>query len=251
MADAAERKEAPRFPDLARRNSFVFDFDSTLVTIETLDTLLKNCAGDDETRRRIDGITARAMNGELDFGASLSGRLRLARARTEHFARMAAEIAGFVTPGMAGVVDFLKQKGQELFIVSGGFAEIVRPAADFLGIPRDRCFANEAVAGEDGSVTGVRAENPLAHEGGKQKILRALRDGNRLPGTVVMLGDGMSDYGVYAEGLADLFIGCGFNAVRPNVKAAAPVFVESAAALEALLRGGGKQENKEKTRPPL
>jgi phosphoserine phosphatase SerB len=224
-----------RLPDVARRNSFVFDFDSTLVTIETLDTLLKNCASDDETRRRIDDITARAMNGELDFGASLSGRLRLAKVRTEHFTQMAGKIADFITPGMDDVLDFLRRKGQELFIVSGGFTEIVRPAAGLFGVPEDHCFANDCIAGEDGDVTGVRTENPLAHEGGKQEILRALKKENRLPGTVVMLGDGMSDYAVYADGLAGLFVGCGFNVVRPRVKAAAPVFVETTAALRSLL----------------
>jgi HAD superfamily phosphoserine phosphatase-like hydrolase len=220
---------------MARRNSFVFDFDSTLVTIETLDTLLKNCAGDDETRRRIDDITARAMNGEMDFDTSISTRLRLARARAEDFARMAGAITDFVTPGMDGVLDFLKRKGQELFILSGGFTEIIRPAAERFGIPEDHCFTNDYIAGEDGGVTGVRAENPLAREGGKQKILRALKEENRLPGTVVMLGDGMSDYAVYADGLAGFFIGCGFNVVRPRVKAAAPVFAETTAALLSLL----------------
>jgi phosphoserine phosphatase SerB len=235
MANRTEREGELPVPELARRNSFVFDFDSTLVSIETLDTLLQRCLSDDETRRRIDDITARAMNGELDFDASLSERLRLAKARTEHFARMAGEIAGFVTPGISDVLTFLKRRGQELFIVSGGFTEIVRPVAGLFGVPEDHCFANEYLADRDGGVTGVRAENPLAHEGGKQKVLRALREENRLPGAVVMLGDGLSDYGVYAEGLADFFIGCGFNVVRPNVKAAAPVFVETAAALRSFL----------------
>jgi D-3-phosphoglycerate dehydrogenase len=224
-----------RFPDMARRNSFVFDFDSTLVTIETLDTLLKSCLSDDGTRRRIDDITARAMNGEMDFDASLSERLRLAKVKAAHFARMAGEIADFVTPGMDGVMDFLRRKDQELFIVSGGFTEIVRPVAGLFGVPEGHCFANDYITGADGFVTGVRAENPLAHEGGKQRVLRALREENRLPGTVVMLGDGMSDYGVYADGLAGFFIGCGFSAVRPGVKAAAPVFMETAAELLSLL----------------
>ena len=235
MPHTAESRESLRLPDMERRNSFVFDFDSTLVTVETLDTLLKNCLSDDETLRRIDDITTRAMNRELDFDASLSERLRLARARAEHFTRMAGEIADFVTPGMDDVLDFLKQRGQELFIVSGGFTEIVRPVAGLFGIPGGHCFANDYAAGKDGNVTGVLPENPLANEGGKQRVLRLLREENCLPGTVVMLGDGMSDYGVYSEGLAGFFIGCGFNVVRPRVKAAAPVFVETTAALRSLL----------------
>ena len=85
-------------PDLAIRNSFVFDFDSTLVSIETLDTLIKQNLSGEEDKRKIDAITLRAMNGELDFGASLASRLRLSRARVEHFAQMAEQIKNFPLP---------------------------------------------------------------------------------------------------------------------------------------------------------
>ncbi|MDR2529081.1 MAG: HAD-IB family phosphatase [Synergistaceae bacterium] len=224
-------------PDMARQNSFIFDFDSTLVTIETLDTLIKqNLSGreNEDARRRIDEITARAMNGELDFSASLSERLRLSKARVEHFARMAAHIADFVTPGMSEVVKLLNQKRQKLFIISGGFLKIVRPIAELFGIPDDRRFANDYVADAEGRVVGVE-DGPLAHEGGKSQLVRALKEQGWLTGTVVMLGDGMSDYQVYADGLADLFIGCGFNAARPNVEFLSPVFVKTVAELLELL----------------
>ncbi|MDR1874388.1 MAG: HAD-IB family phosphatase [Synergistaceae bacterium] len=222
-------------PDTARRNSFIFDFDSTIVAVETLDTLIRrNLSG--EEGRRIDDITRLAMNGEMDFSDSLAARLRLGRVRREDFARMAGEIMNFLTPGMEGVLKFLTRKGQALFIVSGGFVEIIRPVAQFFDIPDDHCFANEYIADAGGRVVGVR-DGPPAREGGKSEIVRRLREQNRLPGVVVMLGDGMSDYRVYADGLADLFIGCGFNVARPNVKARSPIFVESAAALLALLSG--------------
>ncbi|MDR3229895.1 MAG: hypothetical protein LBT65_00500, partial [Synergistaceae bacterium] len=93
---------------------------------------------------------------------------------------------------------------------------------------------NEYLSDADGSVTGVR-EGPLVHEGGKSAVVRELKRENRLPGLVVMLGDGMSDYAVHADGLADLFIGCGFNVVRPNVKARSPLFMETPAALLSFL----------------
>jgi D-3-phosphoglycerate dehydrogenase len=219
---------------MAERNSFVFDFDSTIVAVETLDTLIKQNLNDEEDRRRIDEITLRAMNGELDFSASLASRLRLSRARTEHFARMAGQIGDLLTPGMDDVLSFLARRGQKLFIVSGGFAEIVRPIAELFGIPDEDCFANEYVADDKGCVVGVK-DGPLAHEGGKSAVVHALREQNRLPGAVVMLGDGMSDYQVYADGLADLFIGCGFNVARPNVRTSSPVFLETPAALLSLI----------------
>ena len=213
-------------------NSFVFDFDSTIVSIETLDTLIKQNLSDEEDQRKIDAITLRAMNGELDFSASLASRLRLSRARVEHFDQMAEQIENFLTAGIDDVLNFLIQRGQKPFIVSGGFGPIIRPVAELLGIPGENCFANEYIADEEGWVIGVK-EGPLAHEGGKSTVLRALKEQGRLPGSVVMLGDGMSDYQVYADGLADVFVGCGFHVVRPNVRSHSPVFVETPAALQA------------------
>ena len=232
-----EKMENKLLPNLAWQNSFIFDFDSTLVTIETLDTLIKqNLSGreNEDARRRIDEITAQAMNGELDFSASLSERLRLSRARSKHFARMAAHIVDFITPGIDKVVRLLSRKGQKLFIISGGFSEIVRPVAELFGIPEGRCFANDYVADAEGRVVGVE-DGPLAREGGKSQVVRALKEQGQLTGTTVMLGDGMSDYQVYADGLADLFIGCGFNAARPNVESLSLVFVKTSAELLELL----------------
>ncbi|MDR3279525.1 MAG: HAD-IB family phosphatase, partial [Synergistaceae bacterium] len=194
--------------DLGRPNSFIFDFDSTIVTIETLDTLIKKNLKDDEDRRRIDDITTRAMNGELDFNASITLRLSLARVTTEHFAQMARQIEDFLTPGMADFLNFLRRKGQQLFVVSGGFLEIIRPITVRFDIPESNCFANEYVHDADDNVVGVK-DGPLIYEDGKSTVVRELIRQNRLPGVIVMLGDGMSDYRVYAEGLADLFIGCG------------------------------------------
>ncbi|MDR3230369.1 MAG: HAD-IB family phosphatase, partial [Synergistaceae bacterium] len=176
-------------PDMARRNSFIFDFDSTIVTLETLDTLIKRNMERDEDRKKIDDITTRAMNGELDFNASITTRLRISRAHRSHFARMAAEIGDFLTPGMGEVLNFLNRKKQKLFIVSAAFSEIVRPVAKLFDIPLDDCFANEYLSDADGSVIGVR-EGPLVHEGGKSAVVRELKRENRLPGLVVMLGDG-------------------------------------------------------------
>ncbi|MDR2179342.1 MAG: HAD-IB family phosphatase [Synergistaceae bacterium] len=219
---------------LEERNSFVFDFDSTIVSIETLDTLIKQNLSDEEARQRVDEITLRAMNGELDFGASLALRLGLSGARAEHFAGMAEGIENFLTDGMDEIFDFLAREEQELFIVSGGFTEIVRPIAERFGIPGENCFANEYLLDDKGKVVGVN-DGPLAREGGKSAVLRALKERGRLPGVVVMVGDGMSDYQVYADGLADLFIGCGFHVVRKNVKSRAPMFVETPAALRSFL----------------
>jgi HAD superfamily phosphoserine phosphatase-like hydrolase len=222
--------------DMTRRNSFIFDFDSTIISIESLDTLIGRNLNDEE-RRLVEDITGRAMNGEMDFASSLATRLRLGGLRREDFAWMAGEITNFLTPDVGDVLNALTQRGQDLFVVSGGFLEIVRPVARYFGIPDDHCFANEYITDAEGRVVGVR-DGPLAREGGKSEVVRILREQNRLPGVVVMLGDGMSDCQVYLDGLADMFVGCGFNVARPNVKARSPMFAETAADLLTLVTTG-------------
>jgi phosphoserine phosphatase len=51
----------------------VFDMDSTLITQEVIDLIAASIGAEDA----VSAITARAMNGELDFEASLRERSRL------------------------------------------------------------------------------------------------------------------------------------------------------------------------------
>ncbi|GHS85648.1 phosphoserine phosphatase [Synergistales bacterium] len=206
--------------DLDRKNSFIFDFDSTLVSIEALDTLVKSRLKDAESDavRRIDDITRRSMNGDLSFDESLRLRFESVKMRVEHFKQMGREICASLTDGMEELLKDLIARGQELFIVSGGFYDIINPVATRLGVPPENVFVNELITGPDGRVIGVK-ESPLAHEGGKAEVVRILKEQGRLPGKIIMLGDGMSDCGVFSNGLSDFFIGCGFHVARPKVMA--------------------------------
>jgi phosphoserine phosphatase len=45
-------------------------------------------------------------------------------------------------PGIPELVKKLQGRGTDVFLVSGGFREIINPVAETLGIPRDHVFAN-------------------------------------------------------------------------------------------------------------
>jgi len=172
--------------------TFVFDFDSTLVDFETLD-LLAEVSGADAAE--IAAITNRAMTGEIDFGEALRQRMALLRANGDHVEKVYRQAVGRLTPSVARNREFFAEN--DVFIVSGGFREIIEPVADHLGIPRANVFANHFVW-ENGVIVG--AGGPLSYEGAKPKVVAAL--GRK---DVVMVGDGWSDWQVREQGAANFF----------------------------------------------
>jgi HAD superfamily phosphoserine phosphatase-like hydrolase len=222
--------------DLEKINSFIFDFDSTLASIETLDSIIKNSAGDEAIRRQIDDITLRAMDGKLDFHASISTRLRIAKLSQRHFDDCIATITSHITPGIEKAIDLLRWHNQKIFILSAGFINIVRPVAARLRIPPENCFANDYILNEKNELIDL-VESPLIYEHGKSMIIKNLKAQNTLVGKIIMIGDGMSDCRTYLEKDADYFIGCGFNVVRESVRQNSPIFANTMDEFLTILRG--------------
>lgn len=217
----------------------VFDVDSTLLAVESLDFTVERALASApdgvERTSRLKAITDQGMAGTLDFRSSLEQRLAIAaldRATVED-AREALRV--HATPGMAELIERLRHRGAEVAAVSGGFIDLVEPALRDIGLAPGEMRANRFVFDDD-RVTGFDAANPLSRSGGKAGVVRALKT---LTGSAlaVMVGDGMTDYEAFADGAADSFIGFGAVTVREPVKAKAPAFAESVDALARMLLG--------------
>ena len=114
--------------DGRKKSVLVADMDSTIVTAETLDELAAYAGIKD----RIAAITARAMNGELDFKSALRERVGLLKglpART--IAETLAEVR--YTPGGRAVVQTMRANGATTVMISGGFLPFARPVAAHCG----------------------------------------------------------------------------------------------------------------------
>ena len=185
--------------------TFIFDFDSTLVRIETLEVLADIAlAGSPEAasvRAEIGRLTDQAMAGEIGFGEALTRRLALLPLTREHVAALAARILDEGTPSVRKNLAFFRDKPGRIVIVSGGFREIIAPVAERLGVAPDRVLCNDLLYDAEGRVTGVDEANPLSRAGGKAEAIAALN----LPHPVVMVGDGWTDAGVKQAGAADRF----------------------------------------------
>jgi phosphoserine phosphatase len=183
----------------------VLDVDSTLITAEVIE-LIAARAG---TRDEVAAITEAAMRGELDFAQSLVQRVAtLAGVPHTVFADVLAEVR--FSPGAPELVAALRAAGWEVALVSGGFAEIVAPLAEQLGITRFRANRLEVA---DGVLTG-RTQGPVIDRAGKEQALRDFANelGIAMEDTVA-IGDGANDLDMMrAAGL-----GIAFNA-KPIVQ---------------------------------
>src|SRR5690606_33702956 len=184
---------------------FIFDFDSTLVRIETLEALadlaLKDAPDAAERKARIAALTDDAMNGRIGFGEALKQRLDLLALRREHVEALTDRILDEATVSIRRNVDFFQRNAERIYILSGGFREVIAPLAERLGVAADHVLANDLIYDDEDRVTGVDTANPLSRENGKPEVIRALQ----LEGPVVMVGDGWTDAEVKIQGAADRF----------------------------------------------
>jgi len=208
-----------------RKALLVADMDSTIVTSETLDELA-DFAG---LKERIAAITARAMNGELDFKSALRERVAMlqglpvdALERTWERVRL--------TQGARELVATMRAHGAYAALVSGGFSFFTSRVAALCGFDLHR--SNTLL--DDGAVLLGRVAEPIQDRDSKLATLTALaaERGLGLSATLAV-GDGANDLDMLrAAGL-----GVAFHA-KPIVAAEARARVDHGG-LRALLFAQG------------
>jgi len=208
-----------------RKRLLVADMDSTIVTGETLDEL----AGFAGLKDRIAAITARAMNGELDFKAALRERVgMLAGLPVEALEKTWQRV--HLTAGARELVATMRAHGALTALVSGGFSFFTGRVAAACGfdLHRSNVLLDDGVA-----LTGLVAE-PILDRDSKLALLISLAAERGLaPFATLAVGDGANDLDMLrAAGL-----GVAFHA-KPIVAAAARVRVDHAD-LRALLFAQG------------
>lgn len=172
-----------------RKKMLLADMDSTMIQQECIDEL----ADEAGVGAHVAGITARAMNGELDFEEALIERVGLLRGLDESV--IAQVLAQRIThmPGGAALLATMKANGGHAALVSGGFTSFTAQVAAVLGFDEDR--ANTLVV-EGGKLTGDVGRPIL----GKAAKVTALEEITARIGIteadVIAVGDGANDLGM-------------------------------------------------------
>jgi phosphoserine phosphatase len=235
QADAAARQLLGALPvDVVvqakaerRKRLLVADMESTIIRNEMLDELADFVGA----RAEIAAITARAMNGELDFEQAIEARVALLAGLPESVLEEAATRIEMM-PGAASLIATMRAQGARTVLVSGGFRCFTRRIAAALGI--DAEFGNELEIA-DGRLTG-RVIKPILGRQAKFDTLVREAAGQGLPlAATLAVGDGANDLDmILAAGL-----GIAFHA-KPVVAARAKCRIEHGD-LTALLYAQGYQ----------
>ncbi len=208
-------------PKKANKKHFIIDFDSTFVKVETLDELakivLEGNSKKEEILKQIKEITNLGMEGKISFPESLKQRLALFSPNKAEIESMIDFLRGAITASFERNREFFKTFGKDIYIISGGFKDLIVPVVAEFGIPAKNVLANTFEFDAAGSVIGVDQNNPLSQDKGKPKAVAALK----LRGEVIVIGDGMTDYHIKEHGAAHSFVAFTENVSRDPVVAKA------------------------------
>ena len=210
------------FPDY-----LIIDFDSTFVTVESLDELAHIVLKDNpESAQRLEtirAITRAGMEGSIPFDESLSKRLKLLNINQKDIHAATIVLAKKVTPSFKRNKQFLMENAQNILIISGGFYEMIIPIVSEYGILEDQVFANKFVYKGTSRIAHVDSQNIMAQSGGKVAQANALG----LAGEIHVIGDGYTDYQIKSEGPATKFFSFIENIRRNSVCEVADVVLSN------------------------
>ncbi len=169
-----------------RKRLLIADMDSTMIEQECIDEL----ADEAGVGAHVAGITARAMNGELDFESALRERVGLLRGLPVAVIDRVLRHRITLMSGAPELLATMKAHGAYAALVSGGFTAFTSRIADLLGFDESR--ANTLLS--DGEHLSGEVADPIL---GKAAKLSALEEiSARLgidPAEAIAVGDGAND----------------------------------------------------------
>ena len=172
-------------PSLSEPGLLMMDMDSTVIAIECIDEIAA-LAGVGE---QVSAVTAQAMQGKLDFAASLRTRVACLAGANEGILQQVRQAMPLM-PGVANLVNILKQHHWKVAIASGGFSYF----ADYL---QDRLDLDAAVANgleiKQGQLTG-KVQGDIVDAKVKAQTLTTLTEKWSIPAhQTIAMGDGAND----------------------------------------------------------
>lgn len=210
-------------------NAVCFDVDCTITNSDSLDLLAEYMGVGDKVAE----VTNKAMDGSMTLENALDERLQTINCTPK-------DIKNFLeayppekrfTPKIKELIKILQARGVSIYLISGGFRELILPIANALKIPKENVYANRMNWQWDdetnlpSKLVGFDMSEPTAHNQGKPEAIGLIRS-KYIYNTVVMIGDGITDLeAVEVTGGADLFIGYGGVIERKKVKDGADWYI--------------------------
>ncbi|MBT53326.1 MAG: phosphoserine phosphatase SerB [Mameliella sp.] len=172
-----------------RKKMLLADMDSTMIQQECIDELAEEAG----VGAHVKDITARAMNGELDFEAALIERVKLLQGLPESVIDKVVQTRITLMPGGKTLLDTMHAQGARCVLVSGGFTAFTSRVSALLGFDENR--ANTLLI-EDGELTGEVGRPILGREAKIQALAEITARQDITEADVIAVGDGANDLGM-------------------------------------------------------
>ena len=172
-----------------KKRMLLADMDSTMIRQECIDELAEEAG----VGAHVKAITARAMNGELDFEGALIERVGLLKGLDAAVIdRVLAERITLM-PGGRELVATMRANGAHAALVSGGFTAFTARVADLLGFDENR--ANILLV--QGGVLAGDVQRPILGRAAKVEALEQITARLGIAeADVIAVGDGANDLGM-------------------------------------------------------
>lgn len=175
--------------DTRRKKILIADMDSTMIQQECIDELAEEAG----LREHVAAITARAMNGEIEFEPALRERVALLKGLPLSVIDKVISTRITLMPGGVELVRTMRKHGAYTALVSGGFTSFTHRVAEMIGFNEDR--ANTLL--HDGKhLTGAVADPILGREAKVEKLVEIAARLGLTPEDAIAVGDGANDLGM-------------------------------------------------------
>ena len=172
-----------------RKRILLADMDSTMIQQECIDELAIEAG----VGAHVAGITARAMNGELDFDEALIERVGLMKGLDSAVIKTVLKKRINLMPGGAKLLATMKANGAYAALVSGGFTDFTQAIAMKLGFDENRA---NTLLHKEGRLTG-KVKMPILGREAKVEALNQITTKLGLSvDDVIAVGDGANDLGM-------------------------------------------------------
>ncbi|WP_039018517.1 phosphoserine phosphatase SerB [Halocynthiibacter namhaensis] len=172
-----------------KKRVLVADMDSTMIAQECIDELAAEAGIGDQVVK----ITARAMNGEIDFEDALKERVALLKGLKSSVIDTVLVNRITLVPGGRALVQTMKANGGYAALVSGGFTDFTADVAAKLGFDENRA---NTLLHVDGALTGQVGMPILGFEAKITAVNEITARLGLTPKDVIAVGDGANDLGM-------------------------------------------------------